>query len=90
MQKSPTSQPAAALDNRQLDLPLFAEPGSTSSSPSPGAPSAQQPGVPLAPDGSKLRSLAIGSRTLHYVLKRSARRSIGFAIDSTGLTITAP
>jgi hypothetical protein len=95
MQKSPTAPPAAALDNRQLDLPLFAEPGSTSSSPSPSAPSpgspaAQQPTVPLAPDGSKLRSLTIGSRTLHYALKRSARRSIGFAIDSTGLTITAP
>jgi hypothetical protein len=99
MQKSPTSQPAAALDNRQLDLPLFAEPGSTSSSPSPSAPSSgsseSSPGGPpsavlLAPDGSKLRSLVIGSRTLHYVLKRSARRSIGFAIDSTGLTITAP
>ncbi|MFM0552597.1 SprT family zinc-dependent metalloprotease [Paraburkholderia sediminicola] len=99
MQKSPTPQSAAALDNRQLDLPLFAEPGSTSSSPSPSAPTpgasqsspgGQQPAVPLAPDGSKLRSLAIGSRTLHYVLKRSARRSIGFAIDSTGLTITAP
>ncbi|WP_020069656.1 M48 family metallopeptidase [Paraburkholderia caledonica] len=94
MQKSPTPQPAAALDNRQLDLPLFAEPGSTSSSPSPSAPSAtpqgQQSAVPLAPDGSKLRSLVIGSRTLHYALKRSARRSIGFAIDSTGLTITAP
>ena len=94
MQKSPTPQPAAALDNRQLDLPLFAEPGSTSSSPSPSAPTAtphgQQPAVPLAPDGSKLRKLVIGSRTLHYALKRSARRSIGFAIDSTGLTITAP
>ena len=99
MQKSPTSQPAVALDNRQLDLPLFAEPGSTSSSPSPSAPSSgsleSSPGSPqsavlLAPDGSKLRSLVIGARTLHYVLKRSARRSIGFAIDSTGLTITAP
>jgi predicted metal-dependent hydrolase len=97
MQKSPTSQPAAALDSRQLDLPLFAEPGSTSSSPSPSAPLSstgssveQRPAVLLAPDGSKLRSLTIGSRTLHYALKRSARRSIGFAIDSTGLTITAP
>ncbi|HEY2021159.1 SprT family zinc-dependent metalloprotease [Paraburkholderia sp.] len=100
MQKSPTPQPAAALENRQLDLPLFAEPGSTSSSPSPAAPGslpgsadsslALPPAAPLAPDGSKLRKLAIGSRTLHYALKRSARRSIGFAIDSTGLTITAP
>jgi predicted metal-dependent hydrolase len=96
MQKSPTSQPAAALDNRQLDLPLFAEPGSTASSPSPSAHASPdssvrpRPAAPLAPDGSKLRSVTIGSRTLHYALKRSARRSIGFAIDSTGLTITAP
>ncbi|WP_429300072.1 M48 family metallopeptidase [Paraburkholderia sp. GAS199] len=99
MQKSLKPQPAAALDSRQLDLPLFAEPGSTSSSPSPSSPSSgslsgtqngQPPAVPLAPDGSKMRSITIGSRTLHYVLKRSARRSIGFAIDSTGLMITAP
>ncbi|WP_341313227.1 SprT family zinc-dependent metalloprotease [Paraburkholderia sp. IMGN_8] len=99
MQKSPTPQPAAALDSRQLDLPLFAEAGSTSSSPSPSTPSSgaspssqngQQPAVPLAPDGSKLRSLTIGSQILHYQLKRSARRSIGFAIDSSGLMITAP
>ncbi|MCC8391970.1 M48 family metallopeptidase [Paraburkholderia sp. MMS20-SJTR3] len=102
MQKSPTPQPAAALENRQLDLPLFAEPGSTASSPSPVSPAPALPGAAapssllqppaslLAPDGSKLRSLTIGSRTLHYALKRSARRSIGFAIDSTGLTITAP
>jgi predicted metal-dependent hydrolase len=98
MQKSPTSQPAAALDSRQLDLPLFAEPGSVSSSPSPSAPvpgslaspAGHPQAVPLAPDGSKLRSITLGSRTIHYVLKRSARRSIGFAIDSTGLTITAP
>ncbi|WP_144111546.1 M48 family metallopeptidase [Paraburkholderia sp. BCC1886] len=104
MQKSPTPQSAAALDNRQLDLPLFAEPGSVSS-PSPSsasAPPASPGGSPakpphvappatlLAPDGSKLRSVVIGPRTLHYALKRSARRSIGFAIDSTGLTITAP
>jgi predicted metal-dependent hydrolase len=103
MQKPPRPQPAAALDNRQLDLPLFAEPGSTSSFPSPSSPSSpvapssstgsaggQRLTAPLAPDGSKLRSMTIGSRTLHYALKRSARRSIGFAIDSTGLTITAP
>ncbi|CAG4900888.1 M48 family metallopeptidase [Paraburkholderia gardini] len=93
MQKSPTSQPAAALDSRQLDLPLFAEPA-VPMPPSPASPqtpsSSQKPGAQYAPDGTKLRSLTLGSQTLHYLLKRSARRSIGFAIDSTGLMITAP
>jgi predicted metal-dependent hydrolase len=83
MQKSSKPQPAAALDSRQLDLPLFEEPGQSA------APQAK-PAVPLAPDGSKLRSVTLGARTLYYGLKRSSRRSIGFAIDSTGLMITAP
>ena len=86
MQKSPTPQPAAALDSRQLDLPLFAEPAILPSTP----PSSQKPDAPRAPDGSKLRSLTLGAQTLHYQLKRSSRRSIGFAIDSSGLMITAP
>ena len=86
MQKSPTPQPAAALDSRQLDLPLFAEPAIPPSTP----PSSLKPDVPRAPDGSKLRSLTLGTQTLHYQLKRSSRRSIGFAIDSSGLMITAP
>jgi predicted metal-dependent hydrolase len=86
MQKSPTPQPAAALDSRQLDLPLFAEPAIPPSTP----PSSQKPDAPRAPDGSKLRSLTLGTQTLHYQLKRSSRRSIGFAIDSSGLMITAP
>jgi predicted metal-dependent hydrolase len=87
MQKSP-SPPAprrAALDNRQLDLPLFGEPA-------PAAPPAIAPPSATAPlpDGVKLRSLTLGASTLHYRLKRSSRRSIGFSIDTTGLTITAP
>jgi len=86
MQKSPTPRPAAALDNRQLDLPLFAEPASPATPSSPGI----SPATPLAPDGTKLRTLVLGARTLHYRLKRSSRRSIGFAIDGTGLAITAP
>jgi predicted metal-dependent hydrolase len=84
MQKSSKPQPAAALDSRQLDLPLFDEPGNSAAPPQPKSV------APLAPDGSKLRSVTLGARTLHYGLKRSSRRSIGFAIDSTGLTITAP
>jgi predicted metal-dependent hydrolase len=84
MHKPPPPQPAAALDSRQLDLPLFAEPDLTSSAPlPPDAP-------PKVPDGAKLRSVTLGARTLHYALKRSSRRSIGFAIDSNGLMITAP
>ncbi|PXW24371.1 M48 family metallopeptidase [Paraburkholderia caballeronis] len=85
MQKPPPSRPSAALDNRQLDLPLFG-------APAPGAPpsvNAVPPAAPL-PDGVKLRTLALGAQTLQYRLRRSARRSIGFSIDGTGLTITAP
>jgi predicted metal-dependent hydrolase len=86
MQKSPTPQPAAALDSRQLDLPLFAEPAIPPSPP----PSSRKPDMSRAPDGAKLRSVTLGTRTLQYQLKRSSRRSIGFAIDSSGLMITAP
>jgi predicted metal-dependent hydrolase len=91
MQKSPTPRPTAALDNRQLDLPLFAQPATPATPASPSSPaSPSAPSAPLAPDGSKLRTLVLGSRTLHYRLKRSSRRSIGFVIDGTGLAITAP
>ncbi|MFP6558001.1 M48 family metallopeptidase [Paraburkholderia sp. B3] len=93
MQKSNTPRPAAALDNRQLDLPLFREaaPDVLPGSPSPTPTPSQHPGkAPLAPDGTRLRSLALGARTLHYRLKRSSRKSIGFVIDGTGLSITAP
>ncbi|MCP3707834.1 M48 family metallopeptidase [Paraburkholderia sp. CNPSo 3274] len=98
MQKSPTPRPNAALDNRQLDLPLFAEPApvvapdvfSPSLTPAPAAPHGKPGKAPLAPDGTRLRTIALGARTLHYRLKRSSRKSIGFVIDGTGLSITAP
>jgi len=83
MQKPPTPRPAA-LDNRQLDLPLLGEPA-----PASNPVDVPPPAAPL-PDGVKLRTLALGASTLQYRLKRSARRSIGFSIDGTGLTITAP
>ena len=99
MQKSTPRRPSAALDNGQLDLPLFAEPAPVGT-PSPSlpffaAPAHTQspfkaPSGPLAPDGTRLRTLELGARTLQYRLKRSSRKSIGFAIDGTGLTITAP
>ena len=94
MQKSPTPRPTAALDNRQLDLPLFAEPAPDVAPASSPPTTASVPGsrgkAPLAPDGTRLRTVALGARTLHYRLKRSSRKSIGFVIDGTGLTITAP
>jgi len=98
MQKSTTPRPSAALDNGQLDLPLFAEPALPVATPSPLPPSSapptplpfKRPTGPLAPDGARLRTLELGARTLQYRLKRSSRKSIGFAIDGTGLTITAP
>ncbi|MFX1761094.1 SprT family zinc-dependent metalloprotease [Paraburkholderia sp. A1RI-2L] len=98
MQKSPTPRPSAALDNGQLDLPLFAEPAPVVA-PSPASPFHAPPSTPspfrspkgpLAPDGTRVRTLEMGARTLHYRLKRSSRKSIGFAIDASGLTITAP
>lgn len=97
MQKSSAPRPNAALDNRQLDLPLFAEPAPVvaPASPSPSLPPTRtppgEPGkAPLAPDGTRLRTVVLGTHTLHYRLKRSSRKSIGFVIDGTGLSITAP
>jgi hypothetical protein len=82
MQKSPSPR-HAALDNRQLDLPLFGERA-------PSTPPVVAPSTAPLPDGVKLRTLALGASTLPYRLKRTSRRSIGFSIDGTGLTITAP
>lgn len=95
----------AALD-RQLDLPLFDEPALLSPpsssallnpsladppavSTEPSAPSRLPPPATL-PDGSRLRHVRLGQRVLPYRLKRSARRTIGFVIDGTGLTVTSP
>ena len=112
MPQAPSSR-TAALDTRQLDLPLFGEPdllpsptspltsspSSPSSPASPHHPAARDDRPPAAPripppttlpDGSRLRHLVLGQRVLPYRLKRSARRTIGFVIDSTGLTVTSP
>jgi predicted metal-dependent hydrolase len=71
-------------------LPLFAGPGDGLLPPASGpARESEPPAPPLAP-GAKLRRLTLSGRTLEYGLKRSARRTIGFAIDGSGLTITAP
>ncbi|WP_244816139.1 M48 family metallopeptidase [Caballeronia sp. Lep1P3] len=95
MSKPPSRQrPAVALDTLQLDLPFEHAP----SSPPAAAPASLRGEVPLSdpvkpaplPDGMRLRRIVLGARSLDYRFKRSARRTIGFCIDATGLTITAP
>jgi predicted metal-dependent hydrolase len=101
MQKPPSRQrPAVALDNLQLDLPFADAPASAApASPIPPTPAPlrgdiapAEPAAPptFAPDGTRMRRLVLGQRTLDYRLKRSSRRTIGFTIDGTGLAITAP
>ncbi|MGS0893560.1 M48 family metallopeptidase [Burkholderia stagnalis] len=97
MKKRPRPRPAVvALDHRQLDLPLFDGPAAAPSAPAapPSAPDtppvATTPDPAPAPDRSRVRTLALDSRVLEYRLKRSARRTIGFTIDGSGLSITAP
>ncbi|AOK11636.1 MULTISPECIES: M48 family metallopeptidase [Burkholderia] len=106
MKKRPRPRPAVvALDHRQMDLPLFDGPTAASPAPAtpatpapaaapPATPAAGAPAAPLDPgparDRSRVRTFAIDSRVLEYRLKRSARRTIGFTIDGSGLSITAP
>jgi predicted metal-dependent hydrolase len=85
MHKPSSPRSPAALDSRQLDLPLFGEPAGGAPATPPSRPTA-----PHAPDGSRLRRLTLSGRTLEYRLKRSSRRTIGFSIDGSGLAITAP
>ncbi|SAK39395.1 WLM domain protein [Caballeronia hypogeia] len=83
------AQPASAPAPLRGDVPT-AEPVPVRSPAAPGAPNAQQaPPAPL-PDGVRLRRIVLKAGALEYRLKRSARRTIGFCIDGTGLAITAP
>ncbi len=47
---------------------------------------------PLAPpaDGQDRRQALVGDTIVEYVLRRSARSSIGFMVDDNGLRVTAP
>lgn len=76
-QGAPDPAARAASDAAlQLSLPLF-----DLSPPVPAAP-------PRAPAG--LRSALLCEQPVHYELKRSRRRTIGFVIDDRGLRVTAP
>ncbi|MCL4773396.1 MAG: M48 family metallopeptidase [Burkholderiaceae bacterium] len=69
------AQPAADA-TLQLSLPLFASPPVT-----PHTPARVCTGV---------RSTMLCEQAVHYELRRSRRRTIGFAIDERGLRVTAP
>jgi predicted metal-dependent hydrolase len=72
-----------------------AAPAPASKAPAPlfKAPTRPTPGLPVPPVGpndAPLRKIQLGSHTVHYVLRRSARRSHGFMISDDGLQVTSP
>ena len=56
----------------------------------PPPPRVALPTPPVLPGAPPLRRIQLGSHNVDYVLRRSARRSIGFMIDDDGLRVTAP
>ena len=92
---------AATIKGDQLELfaqDFFAalEPAARPAAPAqplfkaPPAPTIILPSPPRAPDAPPLRRIQLGSHSLDFELRRSARRSIGFMIDDDGLRVTAP
>lgn len=92
-------RPTADAPGAQLELPLSdALPGAGGWQP-PAAtsdlvgdtPPAEPPPLQAWPAPQpNARALQVGERTVHYTLKRSSRRTIGFTVDDRGLSITAP
>ncbi|MCS0588516.1 M48 family metallopeptidase [Massilia norwichensis] len=74
---SPTSAPPAP----RPPVPLFK---------APSRPTPTLPVPPVGPNDAPLRKIQLGSHTVHYVLRRSARRSHGFMISDDGLHVTSP
>jgi hypothetical protein len=56
----------------------------------PPVPTRTLPVPPRGPNDPPLRQIQLGSHTVHYVLRRSARRSHGFMINDDGLHVTSP
>lgn len=99
----PAAAPAPGkLDSLQLELfaqEYFAalEPSKAAAPSPPQAlfkapppPRVALPTPPVLPGAPPLRRIVLGSHAIDYVLRRSARRSIGFMIDDDGLRVTAP
>ncbi|MEN9315219.1 MAG: hypothetical protein RIS35_1612 [Pseudomonadota bacterium] len=83
---------------RQFALPwLEPSPGPTvaprpSVEPTPGAGPVQNPLTPRVPaiPAGELREVRLSGHPVQYLLRRSPRKTIGFAVDHRGLTVTAP
>lgn len=85
---------------------LFAAPEAVASPSAPGAPAPSKAPAPLfkappvptrslpipprGPNDAPLRQIQLGSHTVHYLLRRSTRRSHGFMINDDGLHVTSP
>jgi predicted metal-dependent hydrolase len=74
----PAASPSAAMTP---PAPLFK---------APTRPTRTLPVPPVGPNDAPLRKIQLGSHTVHYVLRRSARRSHGFMISDDGLHVTSP
>ena len=70
---------------RQLELPFFG----IGSSGTPGRRTRTM-SPPSTPTDPKLRTIRFGERSLDYALRRARRKTIGFSISVSGLTIAAP
>jgi predicted metal-dependent hydrolase len=100
----PSPRLVPAPDATQLEL--FAQELAAATKPAPPATPLTTPSAPLfkpppvptrtlpvpvvGPDDGPLSRIQLGSHTVHYVLRRSARRSYGFMISDDGLRVTAP
>jgi predicted metal-dependent hydrolase len=56
----------------------------------PPEPTRGLPAPPRGPNDAPLKRIQLGSHTVHYLLRHSARRSYGFMINDDGLHVTAP
>jgi predicted metal-dependent hydrolase len=91
-------------DANQLDLFAQAAPAAPAAAPpapqhvpsaaplfkAPPVPTRTLPAPPVGPNDPPLRRIQLGSHTVHYALRRSARRSYGFMINDDGLFVTSP
>ncbi len=90
------------IDEQQLELfaqDFFAALEPAAAKPTPPQPLFKAPpsppkvAFPIPPQTSEalpLRHIQLGQHAVHYALRRSTRRSIGFMIDDDGLRVTAP
>ncbi|MBY4898897.1 M48 family metallopeptidase [Cupriavidus sp. AU9028] len=88
------ARPGSDSMDRQMELPLLdAGPlpdAAGNRGHGPAVPADEPPARHWPPVHANSRRLQLGERALHYTLKRSPRRTIGFTIDDRGLTVAAP